>query len=134
MFKNPKYSPWGEIDWCDDLCPGVFMVAATLGGGIMVANDIAAFLSPAARKYCIRAYGFLCFGEKGEENIVLRELLDKKLWTVPDRIKNKAAFEEQINHAVQADAPEYWRARRQGLEAVQTRHTAPVRSYGAELS
>ena len=135
MFNQPDKSPWGDIDWCDTLCPGVFMVAATLHGGIMVSKDMAAALSPAARKNCLNAYGFLCFDEIGEENIVLRELLDKKLWAIPDRIKDKAAFEEQINNEIRENTPDYWRARRTGRE----QHPAPYRqpvhamAHSAEL-
>ncbi len=29
---------------------------------------------------------------------MLRELLDKKLWKIPDRIKDKGQFEEKLNH------------------------------------
>lgn len=51
---------------------------------------------------------------------MLRELLDKKLWKIPERIKDKAAFEENINRSIKRYNPEYWRARQSGLEAVQT--------------
>ena len=49
---------------------------------------------------------------------MLRELLDKKLWKIPERIKDKAAFEENINRSIKRYNPEYWRARQSGLEAV----------------
>lgn len=39
---------------------------------------------------------------------------------VPERIKDKAAFEENINRSIKRYNPEYWRARQSGLEAVQT--------------
>jgi hypothetical protein len=68
---------------CDVLCPGVFMVMGPESGGILVAKDIAAFLSPAARQYGIRAGGYFCYEENTKEVIVLRELLDKKLWGIP---------------------------------------------------
>lgn len=48
---------------------------------------------------------------------MLRELLDKKLWKAPDRIKDKLAFEEAINQSIRRYNPEYWRARKCGLEA-----------------
>ena len=51
--------------------------------------------------------------------MVLRELLDKKLWKIPDRIKDKAAFEEGINRSIKKYNPEYWRARQSGIEAAQ---------------
>ena len=48
--------------------------------------------------------------------MALPELLDKKLWAIPERIKDKAAFEENINKAVREYHPDYWRARQAGLE------------------
>ena len=42
---------------------------------------------------------------------------DKKLWKVPDRIKDKAAFEENINRSIRQYNPDYWRARQSGIEA-----------------
>ena len=59
---------------------------------------------------------------------MLRELLDKKLWQIPKRIKAKAAFEENINRSIKRYNPEYWRARQSGLEAAQAaRREAPAR-------
>ena len=77
--------------------------------------------SPLAAKRCgFRLGGYLCFEEDTQEEVVLRELLDKKLWKIPERIKDKAAFEENINRSIKRYNPEYWRARQSGLEAVQT--------------
>ena len=50
---------------------------------------------------------------------MLRELLDKKLWKIPECIKDEAAFEENINRSIKRYNPEYWRARQSGLEAAQ---------------
>ena len=72
---------------------------------------------------------YLCFEEDCDENIVLRELLDKKLWQIPDRIRDKDAFEENINRALREHHPEYWRSRQQGLER---EHTRSGPSRGAE--
>ena len=72
--------------------------------------------------------GYLCFEEDTQEEVVLRELLDKKLWQIPERIKDKAAFEENINLSIRRYNPEYWRARQSGLEAAQAaRKEAPAR-------
>ena len=97
LYQQPEQSPWGKVQTCDVLCPGVFLVSTASHGGTMVAKDMAAVLSPAAIKCGFRQSGFLCFEEDTQEDVALRELLDKKLWTVPDRIKDKAAFEENIN-------------------------------------
>ena len=93
MFREPKNSPWGIVDFCDVLCPGVYLVFTPSHGGTMIAKEIESFLSPAARKYGQRKNGFLCYEENTEEMIVLRELLDKKLWEIPDRVQDKTAFE-----------------------------------------
>jgi len=132
MFTQPENSPWGEVQTCDLLCPGVYMVSTASHGGTMIARDMAAVLSPAARKSGMRHNGFLCYEEDSEENIVFRELLDKKLWAIPDRIRDKAAFEESINNALREYHPDYWRARQTGREKEHARQAiAPARS--AEL-
>ena len=132
LLAQPKNSPWGEIQHCDPLCTGVFMVDTASHGGTMVSKDMEAVLSPAARKYGIRQNGYLCFEEDTAENIVFRELLDKKLWTIPDRIKDKAAYEENINKSLREYHPDYWKARQRGLDMAQSRHT-PVPARHAEL-
>ena len=84
---------------------------------IGLAREAAAILSPAAKKCGFKDKGYLCFEEDAQESVVLRELLDKKLWKVPDRIKDKAAFEENINRSIRQYNPDYWRARQSGIEA-----------------
>jgi hypothetical protein len=130
MFKNPEYSPWGRVQSCDVICPGVFLVSTASHGGTLVSNEMSAMLSLAARKCGFRHSGYLCFEEDSQESVVLRELLDKKLWSVPDRIKNKEAFEENINKSIREYNPEYWRARQVGLEKAPARRSTPA--YSAE--
>lgn len=122
MFQNPTKSPWGEVQTCETLCLGVYMVSTSSHGGTMVSPEISAALSPAARKCGFKHQGYLCFEEDGQESVVLRELLDKKLWKVPDRIKNKADFEESLNQSIREYNPDYWRSRQRVIEA-----TKPVR-------
>ena len=126
MLSKPRRSPWGAIQHSDTLCPGVFMVSTASHGGIMVSNDIAAFLSPAAQKCGFKLGAYICFEEDSQEDVALRELLDKKLWTIPDRIRDKAAFEENINKSLRRYNPDYWRSRQRGLEQSKARHTGPV--------
>ena len=128
MFNNPENSPWGKVQTCDVLCPGVFLVSTASHGGTLVSKEISAMLSPAARKCGFRQGGYLCFEEDSQESVVLRELLDKKLWSVPDRIKDKAAFEENINKSIREYNPDYWRARQAGLEKAPVRQTDPAHS------
>ena len=113
MFAEPKNSPWGQVDYCDTLCPGVFLVYTPDHGGTMVAKAIEEFLSPAARKQGQRQNGFLCYEGNTAEAIVFRELLDKRLWDIPDRIKNRTAFEENIASLAGA-LPGILRSREQG--------------------
>jgi hypothetical protein len=126
MFNNPENSPWGEVQTCDVLCPGVFLVSTASHGGTLVSKEVSAMLSPAAQKCGFLQGGYLCFEEDCQESVVFRELLDKKLWSVPDRIKDKAAFEENINKSIREYNPEYWRARQAGLEKVPARQNAPA--------
>lgn len=52
----------------------------------------------------------------------------KKLWNIPDRIKDKGQFEEKLNQSIRQYNPEYWRARQSGREAVEAaRSTAPAK-------
>ena len=123
MYQEPEKSPWGKVQTCDLLCPGVFLVSTASHGGTMVSKEVAAFLSPAAKRCGFQRGGYLCFEEDTQEEVVLRELLDKKLWQIP-----KAAFEENINRSIKRYNPEYWRARQSGLEAAQAaRREAPAR-------
>lgn len=117
MYQQPEKSPWGEVQTCDVLCPGVFLVSTASHGGTMVSKEITAALSPAARKCGFQHRGYLCYEEDSQESVVLRELLDKKLWKVPDRIKDTAAFEENINQSIREYNPDYWRSRQRGREA-----------------
>lgn len=127
VFRPPALSPWGDVQTCDTLCPGVFLVSTASHGGTMVAQEMSAVLSPAARKCGFKMGGYLCYEEDCDENVVLRELLDKRLWSIPDRIRDKAAFEENINRSLREYHPEYWRSRQQGREREPSR-PAPARS------
>ena len=131
VFEPPRFSPWGDVQTCDTLCPGVFLVSTASHGGTMIAKDMEIALSPAARKCGFRQGGYLCFEEDSQESVALRELLDKKLWAVPDRIKDKAAFEENINKSIREYNPDYWRARQSGLEKIRAR-IEPAPAHAAE--
>lgn len=127
MYREPTFSPWGKVQTCDALCPGVFLVSTASHGGTLVSREVSAILSPAAVKCGFRQGGYLCFEEDSQESVVLRELLDKKLWSIPERIKDKAAFEENINKSLREYNPDYWRARAQGREAASLRTDRSVR-------
>ena len=112
----PDFSPWGEIDEVVFLVPGVDLVSTPSHGGARVTPEAARLLSPEARKCAVRDGGFLWFEEDCCEPMVLRELMDKKLWTPPpDRIKDPAEYEAAINRVIQTYCPDYWTARERRL-------------------
>lgn len=113
-MRDPAFSPWGEIQSCETIYPGIFLVTTPGHGGIIVESQAVFFLSEAARKCGFRKADFLCFEEDCQESVVLRELLDKKMWRIPKRISDPAAFEQEINANIQSHHPEYWRARESG--------------------
>lgn len=96
--------------------PGIDLVSTPSHGGARVTREAAMLLSPEARKCGFREGGYLWFEEDCCEQVVLRELMDKKLWTPPaDRIKDTAAFERAIDRVLQACQPEYWASREKRL-------------------
>ena len=58
MYQGPEKSPWGKVQTCDMLCPGVFLVSTASHGGTMVSNEVAAFLSPAAKRCGFKRGGY----------------------------------------------------------------------------
>ena len=127
---RPGTSPWGEVQSCEVLCPGrVFWVSTASHGGTMVCKRGGPPSSLRRRKKCgFKDKGYICYEEDAQESVVLRELLDKKLWNIPDRIKDKGQFEEKLNQSIRQYHPEYWRARQSGREAAEAaRSTAPAK-------
>ena len=117
MSGKPKKSPWGKVQYCEVLYPGVYDVSTAKKGGIMVhKNAVDILLSPAAQKCGFKAKGFLNFTEDAGSAVVERELLDKGLWTVPARFEDKADYEATINESLKKYSPEYWQKRESGLK------------------
>ena len=131
MFHAPKSSPWGEVQNCETLCPGVFLVSTASHGGTMVANEVAAVLSPAAKKCGFKDKGYICYEEDAQESVVLRELLDKKLWKIPDRIKDKGQFEEKTQSVHPAVSPRILAGK---AERTRGRRSCPQHSPGQEAA
>ena len=115
MSRFPRKSPWGEVQRCEQMIDGVFLVTTADHGGIMVRKAAAGFLSPDARKIALKERSYLCFEIGCGESVVIRELLDKKLWQIPDRIPDKAKFKQDINRSLQKRQPEYWASRQKRL-------------------
>ena len=111
MSRFPRNSPWGAVQRCEQMIKGVYLVDATNHGGIMVRKNAADFLSDYARKIALKDGNYLCFEEDRDEMIVVRELLDKKLWSVPDNFIDKIDGEERMNLWIKKCHPEYWAGR-----------------------
>ena len=77
MYQEPVKSPWGKVQTCDLLCPGVFLVSTASHGGTMVSKEVAAFLSPAAKRCGFQRGGYLCFefglGQHVAVSMILQE-------------------------------------------------------------
>ena len=116
-MREPSFSFWGEIQSCDTLYPGIYLVTTPGHGGIIVEPTAALYLSSYARKCGFRDGGYLCFEEDCCEQVVLRELLDRGMWRLPERIKDKEGFEKEINRTIEKHHPDYWRARAAGKTA-----------------
>ena len=45
-YPEPEQSPWGEVQHCRELCPGVFQVSTAGHGGIMDRFDSMTVTAP----------------------------------------------------------------------------------------
>lgn len=123
-YHDPTDSPWGRVQDCDRLYPGIFKVSTAGHGGIMVNEAVAAdILSPAALACESPDQGFLCFEEDCDAAIVIREMLDKGIYPFPEYVTNHAEFEEMINDTLHDWNPEYWQARENVITAAKGRET-----------
>lgn len=119
MSATPKKSPWGKIQYCEELYPGVYDVSTASHGGIMVRNNIVNnILSQAAQKEGFKEKGFLNFEEDTQSAVAERELLDKGLWGGPPRFDNITDYEDMINDSLKLYNPEYWQAREKSINGI----------------
>ena len=115
MSRLPRKSPWGDVQTYEQLCKGVFKVSTASHGGIMVRAAATDFLSKEALKIGFKENNTFCFEEDNEADIVLRELLDKGLWKIPERITDMARYEDNLNQSIQHHFPEYWELRQKSI-------------------
>lgn len=133
MPMQPNYSPWGEIQALDTIYPGIHLITAPGHGGIAVEWPTYLELSSAARKCGFREGGCLWFEEDCCEQVVLRELIDRGMWTPPSRITDPAKFEQEIDRVIRIYHPDYWAEREAGhtvpqsTKAAKRRKTEPAR-------
>ncbi|HIT33770.1 MAG TPA: hypothetical protein IAC31_03970 [Candidatus Faecousia intestinigallinarum] len=116
--KAPGYSPWGEVQTCETLCPGAYSVSTAGHGGVMVHRDLADKVFRKEAKECGFAEGvYLCFEEDCDGPVALRELMDKKLYQAPvNQYFRPGEYEAVINRSLQTYHPEYWQAREKDLK------------------
>lgn len=112
MPEKPSSSPWGKIQRCKTEHPGVFQVSTAGHGGIMVSEKAAAeLLSTAAVNCGFNERGYICFEEDCQASVVIKEMLDKNLWKIPEHFNDgKEKYTEMINNSVIRWNPEYWEA------------------------
>lgn len=117
MIDYPVYSPWGEVDYCEKLCPGAYSVSTPSHGGVMVTKDVVKrFFPKEAKKHGFWAYGFLCFEEDCAAAVALRVLMDKGLYTAPvNPCYGPGEYEECINNTLIKYYKEFWQAREKGV-------------------
>lgn len=112
IFDEPETSPWGEIQDCDYICRGVYMVSTASHGGVMLKTRLAqTLLSPEARKCGFREGGYTCFEEDCQAPVVLLELLDKGLHKAPAWFKPEE-YQRILEDSVKRWHLQYWRFRK----------------------
>ena len=114
---RPQYSPWGEIQHCEELCPGVYQVSPSGRGGVMARLGRASKLfSKAARAYSFVEGGYLCFEENCDSPVAIRELMDRGLYKAPvNQYYGPGEYEAAIDSSIQLYQPEYWAYRERKL-------------------
>lgn len=116
MYFEPEHSSWGQVDYCETLCPGVFSVSTPSHGGIMVRREIEKeLLSASARKIGFREGGYHCYEEDCDAPVVIRELLDRGMMdaSVNNHFK-PGEYSQIIDDSLQRYHPEYWQAHEKG--------------------
>lgn len=118
---RPPHSPWGEIQHCEELCPGVYQVSTASHGGVMAKLSVASKLfSTAVRQYSFVEGGYLCFEEDCEAPVAIRELMDKGLCKAPvNQYYGPGEYETAIDSSIQLYQPEYWAYRERKLHLLE---------------
>ena len=115
--ETPPYSPWGEIQECEKLCPGAYSVSTPGHGGIMVSRELAEKVFRKEAMDCgFTAGAYLCFEEDCDEPVALRELIDTGMYQTPVNERfAPGAYEALIIDSLQTFHPTYWQAREKAL-------------------
>ena len=118
ISDEPKLSPWGAVQHCEEMNKGIYFVETAGHGGIMIKEEYAKeILSPEARKCGFREKGYLNFEEDCAAAVAQRKFLDKEIWEIPNYVKDKTEYENSLNNSVKRYFPEYWGEREKKLSA-----------------
>ena len=123
MYNVPLYSPWGQVDYCEKICDGVYSVSTSSHGGIMV-NQVAAYslFSTIALKHAFKDDIYYCFEEDCAAAIAIRELMDKSLFSPPvNEFYSPGEYEQLIDKSIQRWYPDYWADRENRIFSEDTR-------------
>ncbi len=119
ISDEPKLSPWGAVQHCEIMNTGIYSVDTASHGGIMIEAEYAKeILSPEAQKVGFYENGYLNFEEDCDADVAIRELLDKNIWEIPDKVNDKEKFESNVNNSIKRWNPEYWQSREKRLSEV----------------
>ena len=112
-FPPPSTSPWGEVQTCEPLLPGVYSVITANHGGIMALQELAKTIFRNEARACGFIDGsYLCFEEDFDAPVALQELIDKGRYTAPvNQFFGPGEFEKVISQSLQTYHPEYWQVR-----------------------
>ncbi len=117
MSHELAYSPWGSVQACRALCPGVFEVSTASHGGVMAAEMAAlGIFSGEAQKHGFWEHGYLCFEEDCDAPVAIRELMDRGLYSAPvNQYYGPGEYSACIDASLRLFHPDYWQAREDGL-------------------
>ena len=119
MSDEPKLSPWGDVQHCEEMNEGIYFVETAGHGGIMIKAEYAKeILSPEARRCGFRENGYLNFEEDCAAAVAEREFLDNEIWEIPDYVKDKTEYENSLNNSIKRYFPEYWEEREKRLSEI----------------
>ena len=100
----------------------------------MVNTDIAkAILSQEAIICGFRYYNFHCFEEDCDAQVVLRELLDKKLISKAFNL-DAEQLGEIVDRSLQQWHPQYWQAREKALSKAEKEHAPKAAQHTKEAA
>ncbi len=120
-------SPWGRVQFCQVLCPGVFQISTAGHGGVMALNSVAKeVFSEEARSYGMPWNGYLCYEEDCAATVAILELLDQRRMREPVNEHYRwGEYRRVIESGVQRYYPGYWKKREEKKHGPQIQEHNP---------